>query len=193
MHDIEPHYGWRDSYIASEDDNSPFYGRAYDEFSFTNKIYNYYIHPQWDYFGSETLYTKVIYVDYDESFAVIEFIGEWNDCLHNDVMTVKNEIADNLIQHGILKFILCCDNVLNFHASDESYYEEWFDEIKEDRGWICLLNTREHYQQEMNTGRLMNYVSYGEGLMDINWRKYEPFALKSQLELILSRRQLHLH
>ena len=61
MHDIEPWWGWRDEYTAENDPKSPFYGREYNEFLFTNKIYNYYIHPQWDFFGSETLYLKLIY------------------------------------------------------------------------------------------------------------------------------------
>jgi len=47
MQDIEPYYRWRDLYIADEDELSPFYGREYSEFEYTNTIYNYYIHPQW--------------------------------------------------------------------------------------------------------------------------------------------------
>ena len=34
------------------------------------------------------------------------------------------------------------ENVLNFHHSDDAYYEEWFDEVMEDDGWIALLNFR---------------------------------------------------
>ena len=41
MHSIEPFYNWRAYYIASEDKRSPFYGRNYSEFEFTNSIYNY--------------------------------------------------------------------------------------------------------------------------------------------------------
>jgi imidazoleglycerol phosphate synthase glutamine amidotransferase subunit HisH len=52
MHDIEPHFGWRHLYIAAEDPHSPFYRRKYSEFYFTNTVYNYYIHPQWDEFGT---------------------------------------------------------------------------------------------------------------------------------------------
>ncbi|MCB0640588.1 MAG: hypothetical protein KDC44_03075, partial [Phaeodactylibacter sp.] len=76
MHDIEPFYHWRSDYVAAEDDRSPFYGRVYDEFRFTQKIYNYYIHPQWDAFGSPTLYMKLLKVDYDEGYAIMELIGE---------------------------------------------------------------------------------------------------------------------
>jgi hypothetical protein len=55
MHDIEPYYHWRDRYVAAEDKESPFYGRQYSEFEFSQQIYNYYIHPQWDDFGSPKL------------------------------------------------------------------------------------------------------------------------------------------
>ena len=141
MHDIEPYYRWRDYYVASDDKHSPFYGRVYSELHYTEKIYNYYIHPQWDFFGSPTLYMKLLFVDYEEGYAILEFIGEWNDCITNDIMYLKRDVADVLIENGITKFILLCDNVLNFHGSDDCYYEEWWDDIKEAGGWVCLVNT----------------------------------------------------
>src|SRR5438309_11482747 len=126
MQDIESYYSWLELYAASEDEYSPFYGREYNEFQYTNTIYNYYIHPQWDNIGSPTLYIKILYVDYNLSFAVIEMIGEWNDAINNDIMFLKREIADSMIKNGIKKFILIGENVLNFHVSDDCYYEEWF-------------------------------------------------------------------
>jgi hypothetical protein len=89
MHAIEPHFRWRDYYIASEDKRSPFYGRIYSEFEFTHAIYDHVIHPQWDEIESPTLYIKILYVDYDKGFATIEMIGEWNDLLYNDIMREK--------------------------------------------------------------------------------------------------------
>ena len=59
MHTIEPFWHWRDIYCAENDKLSPFYKREYSEFEFSTTIYNYYIHPQWDDFGSETLYIKI--------------------------------------------------------------------------------------------------------------------------------------
>ncbi len=64
MHELEPFYNWRHHYIAAEDSNSPFHGQTYSEIYFTNAVYNYLIHPQWDEFGSATLYLKVLQVDY---------------------------------------------------------------------------------------------------------------------------------
>ncbi|MBA2422857.1 MAG: hypothetical protein H0V61_06490, partial [Chitinophagales bacterium] len=72
MHDIEPYYHWRDIYISEDDKLSPFFGREYSEFEYTNAIYNFFIHPQWDSFGSPTLYIKVLYADYEHHFVVME-------------------------------------------------------------------------------------------------------------------------
>ena len=60
MQDIEPFYNWRELYTSGDDPASPFYGREHSEFEYSSTIYNYYIHPQWDDFGSETLYMKVL-------------------------------------------------------------------------------------------------------------------------------------
>ena len=73
MQHIEPYYKWRDYYVAAEDKKSPFYKRQYSEFYYTHTIYNYYIHPQWDEFGSTTLYLKMLFVDYEQQLAIIEF------------------------------------------------------------------------------------------------------------------------
>ncbi|MFN9800030.1 MAG: hypothetical protein ACK54P_08445, partial [Bacteroidota bacterium] len=89
MHDLEPYYNWRELYISSEDPRSPFFEREYSEFEFSDKIYNYFIHPQWDSFGSQTLFMKILYAEYEEGFCVLELIGEWNDLLYNDIMILK--------------------------------------------------------------------------------------------------------
>lgn len=174
MHDIEPYFRWRDRYMAEEDRQSPFFGRQYDEFKFTKKIYNYFIHPQWDEFGSATLYLKLLYVDYDDGYVIMELIGEWNDCLTNDIMFLKREIIDHLAQHRINKFILFCENVLNFHGSDDCYYEEWYDDVKENGGWICFLNTLVHVEEEMHATQLHHYVNFGHHYNEVNWRAHSP-------------------
>ena len=185
MHDIEPHFQWRDFYVAEEDPDSPFYGRVYDEFRYTQQIYNYYIHPQWDNFGSSTLYLKVLYVDYSEGYAIIELIGEWNDCLHNDVMHLKREVIDALIELEIYKYILICDNVLNFHGSDDSYYEEWYEDISDENGWICFLNTFAHVEEEMLATRLQSFVNFGGIYNHIYWRPQKPMVVYKAIEGLL--------
>lgn len=175
MHTIEPYYNWRNKYIASDDIKSPFYGTLYSEFEFTNKIYNYLIHPQWDNFGSETLYLKVLFADYDIGYCIIEFIGEWNDTLYNDIMFLKREVIESLLNEGINKFILIGENVLNFHFSDDSYYEEWFDEIED--GWIVAMNFQQHVIKEFCDQNLDYYIIFSDEFNNFNWRKYKPLKL----------------
>ncbi len=174
MHSIEPFYFWQDYYIASEDKRSPFYGRTYNEFYFTNTIYNYYIHPQWDPFGSNTLYGKILYCNYDAKFVVIELIGEWNDCLYNDVMFLYENIILPLIGQGVDQFIVIGENVLNFHGSENDYYGAWYEEICLNKGWIVFLNTLEHVEIEMREYRIHDYVHF---INDIHWRKLHPEKL----------------
>jgi hypothetical protein len=159
MHDIEPFYSWRDLYIASEDNKSPFFGRQYSEFEFTHAVYNYLIHPQWDEIGSATLYLKILFVNYETGFAIIELMGEWNDTLYNDIMYLKREIVDAMIGQGVNKFILIGENIFNFHPLEDDYYQEWFDDIED--GWIVGLNFRDHVIQEFKHARLDYYISFG--------------------------------
>src|SRR5690606_20089858 len=137
MHEIEPYYNWRDDYIASEDELSPFYGVIYSEFEYDKQIYNFLLHPQWDEFGSQTLYLKILYADYDTGFAVIELIGEWNDALYNDIMLLQREIIDMLIAEGIAKKLLMGENIINSRASDDSYNAERFQDVED--GWIVAV------------------------------------------------------
>ena len=174
MQDIEPHFKWRNSYIAAEDKRSPFYGAVYNEFAYTKKIYNYFIHPQWDDFGSPTLYTKLLFLDYEEGYAILEFIGEWNDAIQNDIMLFKRGVADLLMEEGIFKFVLICENVLNFHGSDDCYYEEWGQECREEDGWICLINVRAHLEEEMTEMLLQYHINFGAYYNEINWRPHQP-------------------
>lgn len=187
MHDIEPYFRWRDNYIASEDPNSPFFNREYNEFHFTNTIYNYYIHPQWDYFGSPTLYMKIIYVDYEQGYAIFDMIGEWNDCLTNDIMYLKRNIVDHLIPHGIHKYIIIGENVLNFHAGEEDYYEEWNEDLAEYDGYVAIVNILNHVENELNTNRICDYVRYGGPLNEINWRGGKPSRLIKLVEGAIQR------
>ncbi len=188
MHTLEPYYNWRGFYIASEDPNSPFFEREYSEFEFSDKIYNHYIHPQWDQFGSSTLFAKILYAQYEEGFAIIELIGEWNDLLYNDIMFLKRDVAEVLMNHGISKFILIGENVLNFHGSDESYYEEWFEDINDADGWIALLNFRDHVLHDMTAANIDSYFVLGGKLNEISWRTMNPEQLYDTIENQVQRR-----
>lgn len=187
MHEIEPFFLWRDYYIASNDKKSPFYRRQYSEFEYTQKIYNYFIHPQWDFFGSSTLYCKVLFADYDSQFAIIELLGEWNDALHNDIMELKRGLIDKMTAQGISKFLLIGENVLNFHASDDSYYEEWYEDIRDQNGWIVALNFREHVVKEMRSQQIHYYVMMGENQQLVEWRKHKPHHVLAAIENLLTK------
>lgn len=175
MQNIEPNFNWRKYYSASVDLNSPFFGRKYSEFECRNTIYNYYIHPQWDEFGSETLYLKIIFANYQLGVAYLEFIGEWNDTLYNDIMYLKREVIDLLILHGITKFILIGENILNFHSSDDSYYEEWFNDIEQ--GWIVAINFHPHVIEEFISANIDTYIMFDNQLNTIHWRTQNPIKL----------------
>jgi hypothetical protein len=186
MQDIEPYYSWRHLYIASEDNLSPFYDRSYNEFEYDKQIYNFYIHPQWDDIGSETLFIKILFVSYDLGFAIIELLGEWNDCINNDVMVLKREIIDLLIAEGINKYILIGENVLNFHASDESYYEEWNEDIED--GWVAFLNFRKHVLTEFQRSNIDYYILLGGNINEVSWRTYEPNELYEKIDNLVMKR-----
>lgn len=184
MHVIEPFFSWRHYYIASEDPYSPFYGRTYSETEFTHAIYDYLIHPQWDIFGSSTLVSKILYVNYEYAFAVIELMGEWNDCLYNDIMFLKRNVIESLMENHINKFIIIGENVLNFHGGEDDYYEEWFEEL-EDGGYIFALHFCEHVIKEMQEHDLDRYIFIPEAENDIPaWRVYEPLQLKEFIESV---------
>lgn len=173
MIDLEPFYNWEDYYKASEDEQSPLFGdyeeEAYDEVP--KLVYNYYLHPSWDSMGSRTLYLKILFVEYEKHYAIIELIGEWNDAVENDIMQLKREIIDVMIASGISKFILLCENVMNFHADDNDYYEEWQEDIEEQDGYIAMVNMPQHCLDEMKQNRLTKYfwiIQYDK------WRTHLP-------------------
>jgi hypothetical protein len=185
MHDIEPYYNWRHIYVSEEDERSPFYNREYSEFEYSQTVYNYYIHPQWDDFGSRTLYLKILQADYDEQYVVIELIGEWNDAIENDIMTLKRDVIDQFEEEGITKFILIAENVLNFHSGDRDYYQEWYEEVSDENGWIVCLNMPEATQYDFKKSKINRYVE----LMGVaNWRTYKPFHLFKKIDNELMHR-----
>jgi len=186
MHEIEPYYNWRNLYIASEDPLSPFYGQQYSEFEFTNAIYDYFIHPQWDKFDSATLYLKILYVSYDLHYCVIELIGEWNDAIYNDIMYLYRNVIEELIEQEIIYFILIGENVLTFHADTSDYYEEWVDNIGE--GWIIGLNFRSHVIKDFVDANLDYYIALGGKFDDLAWRVMLPDQLFKKLDTLITKR-----
>lgn len=187
MHTIEPHYAWHKYYIAAEDERSPFFGKEYNELYFEHDIYGFYIHPQWEYIGSETLYLKLLYTDYETGTCILELFGEWNDTLHNDIMHLKRNLIDELINRKINKFILIGENLFNFHGCEEDdYYAEWFDEVED--GWIVTMLFRNHVIDEWRKFGLDQFFNFGGMLEMSNWRTFNPKALCSLVSSLVSRR-----
>ena len=184
MQNIEPYFNWRHLYAAEDDSLSPFYRRTYSEFEFTHTIYNYYIHPQWDEFGSKTLYLKLLFVDYEQQYAIIELLGEWNDAIENDIMTLRRDVTDLLYAKGISKFILIAENVLNFHSSDDSYYEEWREQLEDDLGWVAILDMPQQSQYDFKRARLTHYIH----LMEFpQWRTLKPELVFQEVEARITK------
>lgn len=187
MQEIEPYYNWEKHYIASEDERSPFYGRTYNLEYYENAIYGYYIHPLWDHIGSETLYVKILFADYKKRFTIIEMFGEWNDALHNDIMFLKRQVIDPLVNEGINQFILLGENVLDFHGGNEDdYYSEWFDDVED--GWIVAINFREHVEEQWKKYRLDYYINFGGTLHLNNWRTLQPEPFYELVKNLMVRR-----
>lgn len=187
MHTIEPYYNWRDIYIASEDAQSPFFGRIYNEFGFDHKIYNYFIHPQWDTIESTTLYLKILYVDYIEGAAILEFIGEWNDVIDNDIMMLKRNVIDILLGKEINRYILIGENILNFHGDIDDYYEEWNEAVADEGGWIAAVNFRPHVIDEMKRNNVGDYFHFKEEMDIIDWRTMRPDHLVNKIDALVTR------
>ena len=186
MHHIEPYYNWIKFYDSSTDALSPFHGKEYNYELYTDTIYGYYIDPAWDGIGSETLYIKILFADYDNGYAVIEMIGEWNDALHNDIMHFKRNIIEHMILQGLNKFILIGENILNFHGSDDCYYEEWFEEVE--AGWIVAVNFREFVTEEWTNFNIDYYVNFGGQFDQMNWRTLKPLDFCYKIDDAVQKR-----
>jgi hypothetical protein len=186
MHTIEPFSGWLAMYDPATDEQSPYFGKEYNYDLYSETIYGYYIDPAWDAIGSETLYIKILYIDYDQRFAIIEFIGEWNDTLYNDIMHLKRNIIDLLLHERINKYILIGENIMNFHGSDDSYYEEWFDEVEE--GWIAAVSFPDFIQDEFRKYQIDNYVNMGGTLQIEKWRTLSPLNFFELIDKLIQRR-----
>jgi hypothetical protein len=123
--------------------------------------------------------------DYTEQYAIIEMIGEWNDAIENDIMELKREVMEKFMGEGIFKFVLIGENVLNFHSGDKDYYEEWFEEVTDENGWIVMVGMPESSQHDFIKAKLNRYIE----LYDLpNWRIYKPFHLFKKIDNELTAR-----
>lgn len=128
---------------------------------------------------------KILFADYEQHYAIIELLGEWNDAIENDIMTLRRDVTDILFKKGISKFILIAENVLNFHGSDDSYYEEWREQLEDDAGWVVIVDMPEQSQYDFKRTRLTNYI----GLLDFpQWRTLKPELVFQQIDDLVMKR-----
>jgi hypothetical protein len=95
-------------------------------------------------------------------------------------------VVDVLIKYGITKFILIGENVLNFHYSDDCYYEEWFEDVEE--GWIAMVNFHEHVTHEFKRIHIDQYFAMGGQLDDLEWRTFRPSQFIDKVSSIVEKR-----
>jgi hypothetical protein len=80
---------------------------------------------------------------------------------------------------------MIAENVLNFHSSDDSYYEEWKEQLEDDHGWVVLLNMPEQSKYDFKKARLTNYVE----MMELpQWRTMKPEIIYQLIDNIMNRR-----
>ena len=128
---------------------------------------------------------KILFADYEQHYAIIELLGEWNDAIENDIMTLRRDVTDILFKKGISKFILIAENVLNFHSSDDSYYEEWSEQLEDDAGWVVIVDMPVQSQYDFKRTRLTNYI----GLLDFpQWRTLKPELVFQQIDNLVMKR-----
>ena len=94
-------------------------------------------------------------------------------------MALRRDVTDQLSAKGIFKFILIAENVLNFHSSDDSYYEEWKEDVVDKNGWIVMIDMPLQSQYDFKKSRLHNYVE----LLDFpQWRTLKPDIVFQQID-----------
>lgn len=180
MHEIEPYFGWLKYYSGDRDEKSPFFGEEYDQFYYNRQVYEHLAHPQWDSIDSDSLLVKILHVDYEKGYAIIEMFGVWNDLLQNDYKLLSENCLSILVHAGINKVVLIMENILNVYVEEDDYYEALQDELED--GWICLVRAREHVQREFTQFDLDQYFFWSEEIDDLFWRKLKPWELFAVVE-----------
>jgi hypothetical protein len=94
-------------------------------------------------------------------------------------MELKREVLEKLMDEGIYKFVLITENVLNYHSDVKDYYEELYENVTDESGWVVCLNMPEQTQYDFKKAHLNRYIE----LMELeNWRTYKPFHLFKKID-----------
>ncbi len=82
--------------------------------------------------------------------------------------------------------MLIGENVLNFHADEDCYYEEWGEDIAPQGGWIVGLNFNDHVLEEMKGIGIDRFVHLNGPFRHLEWRKLKPDQLCDYVESLLT-------
>jgi len=181
LHYIEPYYGWLNLYNHEQDNRSPFHQVEHNMFYFDRSINNIPAHPLWDDIGSESLLVKILFADYCKGYAIIELFGEWNDLFDNDYKLLAENCLTYLIDHGITRFILVCENVFHIYLQEDDYYQALQEELGFE-GWICTLRIRDNVWEEMESYGISPFFYRNPLLDEMPWRKLKPVQLFKLIE-----------
>jgi hypothetical protein len=185
LQNIEPFYGWLGFYSHEMDENSPFHTVEHNLFEYDRFVYTFAAHPLWDQIESESLLVKILYANYDEGYAIVELLGEWNDLHLNDFKLLCENCLTYLTDAGIRKIILIAENVFNIYLGDDDYYEAFSEELED--GWMALLRARPHVQTEMRQYGIDKYFYWNPAFDDLTWRKLKPWQLFKLVEESMQR------
>ena len=180
FHDIEPFYGWLNLYNHEDDPRSPYHEVKHNQFYYDRSVNEMPAHPLWDTIGSESLLIKILYANYESGYAIIELFGEWNDLYENDYKLFAENCLTYLIDQGINRFVLICENVFHAYFESDDYYDAVQEELEE--GWISLIRPRPNVLEEIEAYHLTSYFYHSPLLDDLQWRKLKPFQLVDLIE-----------
>ena len=101
-------------------------------------------------------------------------------------MYLYRNVIELLIDKGIKYFILIGENILNFHADTNDYYEEWSNNIGD--GWIIGINFRSFVISEFSEVNIDYFIAFSGEFNDVQWRKIMPDQLFEKLTLTFNNR-----
>ena len=120
-----------------------------------------------------------------------EFIKNGNDCITNDIMFLKRDVADVLIEKASINSFCCVIMCQPFMVPDDCY-EEWWDDIKDAGGWVCMVNSLIMWATEMKRTRLQYYTHFGAVFNDVNWHNKLPEMVFQEITGRLAHGQRYL-
>ena len=66
---------------------------------------------------------------------------------------------------------------------------KWYDDVKDDGGWICVINSYDHVLKEMEKYRLYYYMKMGQQYNEMTWRAQKPDFIVQAIEELMHQKQ----